>query len=48
MRQHRNYLEIRWREGCHNRAQLWRELRSLGFEVRPTTVRDWINKHPGA
>lgn len=25
------YLERRWEEGCHNAAQLWRELREQGF-----------------
>jgi transposase len=24
------YLETRWAEGCHNRSQLWRELRARG------------------
>src|SRR5437870_5067570 len=28
---YRAYLEERWREGCHNAAQLWRELRERGF-----------------
>jgi transposase len=28
---YRPYLEQRWREGCHNVAQLWRELREQGF-----------------
>jgi transposase len=45
---HRNYLETRWREGCHNCAELWRELCSHGFEGRSTTVRDWISKHQGS
>jgi len=42
---HRDYLDTRWRQGCHNCAQLWRELRSQGFAGRPHTVRDWISKH---
>ena len=25
------YLERRWQEGCHNSAQLWREIREQGF-----------------
>jgi transposase len=28
---YRPYLEQRWREGCHNTRQLWRELREQGF-----------------
>ena len=28
---YREYLEQRWQQGCHNAAQLWRELREKGF-----------------
>jgi transposase len=28
---YRTYLQQRWREGCHNAAQLWREVREQGF-----------------
>src|SRR3954469_18441861 len=28
---HLGYVERRWTEGCHNSAQLWRELRDQGF-----------------
>jgi transposase len=35
------FLERRWAAGCHNAAQLWRELVALGFRGRPTTVRAW-------
>jgi transposase len=38
---HMPFLERRWTEGCHNAAQLWRELVALGFSGRPTTVRAW-------
>jgi transposase len=38
---HRNYLDRRWTEGCHNAAQLWRELVAIGFTGRPGVVRDW-------
>jgi transposase len=44
---HRDYLEMRWQQGCHNRAQLWRELRAQGFAGRPHTLRDWVQKHYG-
>ena len=44
---HRDYLEMRWQQGCHNSAQLWRELRSQGFAIRPHTLRDWMHKHYG-
>jgi transposase len=38
---HMPFLEQRWAEGCHNAAQLWRELVVRGFSGRPTTVRAW-------
>jgi transposase len=41
---YREYLEQRWAEGCHNAAQLWRELVQLGFRGRPTTVRAWAGQ----
>ena len=44
---HRDYLEMRWQQGCHNSAQLWRELRARGFAGRPHTLRDWMHKHYG-
>jgi transposase len=46
--QHRSYLEQRWEQGCHNAAQLWRELREQGFDGQPRTVRDWIGKYCGS
>jgi len=46
--QHHEYLEQRWQEGCHNAAQLWRELREQGFAGQSRIVRDWIRKHFGA
>ena len=44
---HREYLEQRWRQGCHNAAQLWRELQAQGFAGRPHTLRDWLQKQYG-
>ena len=38
------FLTRRWNEGCHNAAQLWRDLVPLGFRGRPTTVRQWVGK----
>ena len=38
------YLQRRWTDGCCNGAQLWRELRELGFKVRPSAVRRWAGK----
>lgn len=31
LEEYREYLERRWREGCHNATQLWREIREQGF-----------------
>ena len=45
--QHRSYVEQRWQQGCHNAAQLWRELRERGFDGQSRTVRDWIRKYCG-
>lgn len=44
---HREYLEQRWQQGCHNAAQLWRELQERGFAGRPHTLRDWLQKQYG-
>lgn len=44
---HREYLEQRWQHGCHNAAQLWRELQTRGFVGRPHTLRDWLQKQYG-
>jgi len=44
---HREYLEQRWQQGCHNAAQLWRELQTRGFAGRPHTLRDWLQKQYG-
>ncbi|WP_158933232.1 hypothetical protein [Acidisphaera sp. S103] len=35
---YRAHLDRRWTEGCHNAAQLWRELVALGFTGRPGIV----------
>ena len=41
---HEPFLDQRWTEGCHNAAQLWRELVSLGFAGRPEIVRGWATR----
>ena len=38
------HLQRRWSEGCRNGAQLWRELRELGFRGQPSVVRHWAGK----
>lgn len=38
---HREHLEARWQEGCHNGVQLWRELRARGFEGCRALVSHW-------
>lgn len=37
-------LEQRYREGCHNAAQLWRDLRQQGFAGSQCTVRRWLQR----
>jgi transposase len=37
-----SYLEMRWAEGCHNRSQLWRELRAQGAGFAAVTLRRWF------
>ena len=40
----RTVLERRWREGCRNGAQLWRDLRDAGFEGGMRVVAEWANR----
>ena len=39
---YRPYLRQRWQEGCHNGAQLFRELRARGYRGGNTQVRDYL------
>jgi transposase len=45
---HREYLEQRWNEGCHNATQLWHELRERGFNGQSPIVRRWVSSHYGS
>lgn len=36
-----DHLRQRWDDGCHNAAQLWREIKSCGFTGQRTLVRNW-------
>jgi transposase len=36
------YLRARWAAGCHNAAQLWREIRPQGFRGGHTTLKDYL------
>ena len=38
---YREHLERRWAEGCHNGAQLWRELCNAGFRGGLRVVSEW-------
>ena len=42
------YLEQRWAEGCHNAAQLWREIKQQGFRGCQTTIRQWMARLRGS
>jgi len=37
-----NYLQSRWQVGCHNGAQLYREIKQLGYTGRHTVVAAWV------
>ena len=39
---HMNYLSRRWAEGCHNSAQLHREIRSQGYRGSGSSVRHFV------
>jgi transposase len=39
---YRAYLQQRWKEGCHNASQLWRELREQGFPGSYSSVADLL------
>jgi transposase len=36
------FLQERWNQGCHNAAQLWREIQGQGYGGSYTAVKDWI------
>lgn len=37
-----DYLHQRWKEGCHNAAQLWREIRERGFAGCQSALRPYL------
>lgn len=39
---HAEHLDRRWNEGCHNAAQLWREIQAQGFRGQLRTVQRWV------
>jgi|KBSSwiStaDraftv2_1062776.scaffolds.fasta_scaffold214876_2 transposase len=39
---HREYLEKRWSEGCHNASQLCRELRKMGYGGQRSRVKEYV------
>lgn len=39
---HREFLEKRWAEGCHNASQLWRELRQKGYPGQFGRVKQFL------
>jgi transposase len=42
------YLEQRWKEGCHNGTQLWQEIRAQGFAGQCPIVRTWCRRRYGS
>ena len=45
---HAGHLDRRWGEGCHNAAQLWREIQEQGFRGELRTVQRWACTRRGA
>ncbi len=45
---HAEHLDQRWSEGCHNAAQLWREIQAQGFRGQLRTVQRWVSGRRGA
>ena len=45
---HAEHLDRRWNEGCHNAAQLWREIQGQGFRGQLRTVQRWVCDRRGA
>jgi transposase len=41
LKSHREFLERRWADGCHNAARLWRELREMGWRGSQRVVGEW-------
>jgi transposase len=39
---YKDHLVQRWQVGCHNAAQLWRDIQTLGFEGRRSIVRQFV------
>ncbi len=45
---HAGHLDRRWNEGCHNAAQLWREIQEQGFRGQLRTIQRWTRGRRGA
>jgi transposase len=41
---YKSYLLTRWRDGCHNAAQLWRDLQAQGFMGKERIVRAYVGQ----
>lgn len=39
----RDYLQMRWTEGCHNASQLCRELRQKGYQGQRSRVKEYLH-----
>lgn len=37
-----DYMQLRWKAGCHNAAQLFREIGALGYDGSPSQVRAFV------
>jgi transposase len=41
LRPYLEYIHRRWDEGCHNAAQLWREICQMGYNRGPHSIQDY-------
>lgn len=41
---YKDYIAQRWRAGCHNAAQILREIRALGFQGSRSTMTTWVTR----
>jgi hypothetical protein len=41
------HLDRRYRDGCRNATQLWREIKRLGFSGKACSVWHWLRKRFG-
>jgi transposase len=41
---YKSYIQKRWKEGCHNASQIFREIKKMGYPGETTIVRDFVKR----